>query len=53
MFRSRNVILKDTYRLDVMRAGDQPTSTQTLLSLNALALSPTTQLAQINPRNVQ
>ncbi len=68
MFRSRYVILSHTYRLDVMYAGDtnQTTSTQTLLSPNALALSPTTttklifilaqpttQLEHSKPRNVQ
>ncbi len=46
MFRSCYIILKHTYRLNVvhavMHAGDtyQTTSTQTLLSPNALALSP-------------
>jgi hypothetical protein len=44
MLRSRYVILKHTYRLDVMHADDtnQITSTQTFLSPNALAVSPTT-----------
>ncbi len=43
MVRSRYVILKHTYRLDVMHAGDtnQTTSIQTLLSPNALALALT------------
>ncbi len=44
-----------TYRLDVMHAGDtnQTTSTQTLLSPNALALAPTTttKLTFISPAN--
>jgi hypothetical protein len=68
MFKSRDVILKHTYRLDTMHAGDtnQTTSTQTLLSPNALSLAPitttkltfitrqrTTQLAHTKPRNVQ
>ncbi len=69
MFRSRYVILKHTYRLDVMHAGgtNQTTSTQTLLTPNALALAPnhhhptyihfprqqSTQLAHTKPRNVQ
>jgi hypothetical protein len=57
MFTSRYVILKHTYRLDVMRAGDtnHSTSTQTRLSPNALALPPTTtttiKLAFISPAN--
>ncbi len=43
VFRSRHVILKDTYRLEVMHASDtnQATSIQTLLSPNALAIAPT------------
>ena len=55
MFRSRYVILKHTYRLDVMHAGDtnQTTSTQTLLFPNALtltlALAPTTTQVPIHP----
>ncbi len=54
MFRSRDVILKQTYRLDAIHAGHtiQTTSTQTLLSPNALVLSPTTtSLAFIPPTN--
>ena len=49
---SRYAILKHTYRLDVMHAGDtnKATSTETVLSLNALTLSPTASQLTIIPR---
>jgi hypothetical protein len=52
MIRSRQVIHKHAYQLDVTHAGDtnQTTFTQTLLPPNALILSPSTTQLTFTPR---